>query len=65
MTHMKPMGEHEGKFAGESEPAGNCPKCGSDRYTCRIWESNDGAYEDVKYECQACKFVRWVDGIDS
>lgn len=42
-----------------------CPKCGSSEYYWRIYESSDGAHEDVQYGCRNCRYARWIDGIDS
>lgn len=64
MTHMRQYGEHEGVFT-KSEPADRpCQKCGKGPVTYSLWESHDGAYEDAKYECQACRYVWWIDGPD-
>lgn len=66
MTHMRQMADGEGTF-GEWELSNTkCPQCGSLMYV-RVWESNDGAYEDEKYQCQntPCMHSFWVDGIDS
>ena len=36
-----------------------CRKCDSDDIDYYIHESSDGAHEDYKYRCNACK-RRWV-----
>ncbi len=66
MTHTGPMRESEGEL-GEWRVAGTpCRYCGSqEQHLYRIWESSDGAYEDEKHECRACRKAWWVDGIDS
>lgn len=65
--HTKPMEDSEGTFNKPNSCFYKCRKCGENTATCRSWESSCGGYEDYKYECQNkdCKFVWWVDGIDS
>ena len=66
MTHTRPMHDDEGTFAGWNFAAIECPSCGDKHHVYfRIWESNDGAYEDRQYRCWVCKHTWWVDGIDS
>jgi len=68
---MKTYEDNEGKFEewkdclSHSNCPKNCshPKEGLIQY--RIWESNDGAYEDYQYKCTNCGHTWWVDGIDS
>jgi len=60
-----PMSESEGTLSGWGMSIRPCPYCGSDQHRYKIWESNDGAYEDEKHECMKCGKVWWVDGIDS
>ncbi len=65
--HSQPMRESDGKFEKDWKllPL-PCPHCGvTGQWFYRIWESSDGAFEDEKNECRACKKVWWVDGIDS
>lgn len=40
-------------------------KCGSTNIRFQIWESSDGAYEDINYHCDDCGNDWWVDGCDS
>ncbi len=65
MTHTGPMRESEGELNPWQPAATPCRYCGSTEHFYRIWESSDGAYEDEKHECRACKKSWWVDGIDS
>lgn len=59
--------EEEGTFTGQwTALPGPCPRCGAPgEHEYRIWQSNDGAYEDVKHHCGACRSVWWVDGPDA
>jgi hypothetical protein len=41
-----------------------CRKCDSTNVVYRIWESSDGAYEDINYHCLDCGYGWWVDGSD-
>lgn len=66
MTHMAPMPESAGKSGAAQKSAFPCPHCKVEgQHFVRLWESNDGAYEDEKHNCTACGKVWWVDGIDS
>ena len=66
MTHTRSMNDDEGTFSDWSPAPEKCPKCdGELRVYFRIWESNDGAYEDRQYRCWDCKPTWWIDGIDS
>jgi hypothetical protein len=42
-----------------------CRKCGKQGCEWRVWESSDGAHEDVQYRCTVCGHDWWVEGIDS
>lgn len=43
-----------------------CRHCGTvGRIERRLWESDDGGHEDVKYRCLACERTWWVDGPDA
>jgi DNA-directed RNA polymerase subunit M/transcription elongation factor TFIIS len=46
-------------------PNFKCSKCGSDDVWYAMWESSCGGYEDVNYECRACKRNWWVESADS
>lgn len=59
--HTGPVPESSGKFT-ETFTGRNCSKCGSPM-TGRMWESSDGAYEDVKWTCPN-GHIQWVDGDD-
>jgi hypothetical protein len=65
MTHTRPMSDSEGVFGEWTQSSRPCPHCGSAQHFYRVWESNDGAYEDEKHKCLTCKEVWWIDGIDS
>jgi predicted SprT family Zn-dependent metalloprotease len=70
MTLGRPMDESEGEFradwkpTADENPAYRC-RCGSDRVFYRIWDSDDGAYEDIQYECRSCGRRRWVESSDA
>jgi hypothetical protein len=64
--HISPMPESDGTFQGEQKSQSPCPNCQTTgQHYVKIWESNDGAYEDEKHRCEACGHIWWVDGIDS
>lgn len=65
MTHMKPMPDSEGTFQPYKKSARPCPYCGSAERYYRVWESNDGGFEDEKHECRTCGKTWWIEGIDS
>lgn len=56
-----------GEFTSEwTDTAGTvCRNCGSRGVQYRMWESSDGAFEDVNYQCLDCLDTWWVDGPDS
>lgn len=64
--HTQPMSETQGDFGGWKPDPRPCPHCkvAGQRFY-RIWESSDGAYEDEKHECRACKKTWWIEGPDS
>lgn len=64
------MPKLEGTFRNAWKPtAPEAPefrcRCGSDEVLYRVWESDDGAYEDVKYRCGTCGRTWWVEGSDA
>ena len=64
--HTGPVPESSGDLSGATVDNRECPKChATEGNSYQIWESSDGAFEDVKYTCQTCKHVWWIDGIDS
>lgn len=65
MIHTKPMSESQGEFTEEAKGTQPCRKCGGMNVQRRVWESSCGGYEDYKYICKDCGYVRWVDGPDS
>lgn len=67
MTTSRHYADHEGTFSATRPADRPCPRCGRATLTVRVWESSDGAYEDLKFECTdpACRHAFWVDGIDS
>lgn len=77
--HTKPMADSDGTFAEWHDHPALCSRIiGYDQVengptmpmTCkakvqyRMWESNDGAYEDYQYRC-ANGHVWWVEGSDA
>ena len=72
--HSRPMRDDEGTFdewrparavlPGGAEGPWPCSRCGGTRVRYRTWESRDGAYEDVQYECPDCPRTWWVEGDD-
>lgn len=61
------MNESEGTWSGDWQPVDGrtCPRCGATRdVEYRIWESECGGYEDVKFRCR-CGYYWWVDGPDA
>jgi len=67
MTHTGPMKDSDGTFKAPDAARSKCPKCDKDSVRCERWDSSCGGYEDYKYTCETpgCRYVRWVDGIDS
>lgn len=65
MTHTRQLDDSEGVFGAATATEVACPKCHAQRVSFEVWESNDGAFEDVKYTCAGCGHVWWMDGIDS
>jgi len=66
VMHTKEMKDSEGVFSDFKWSSCACRYCkheGGVRY--RIWESNCGGYEDLKYECMLCGGMWWVEGSDS
>lgn len=67
MTHMKPMSESEGTFDKEQKSDRSCPKCKKTNVVMKVWNSNDGGFEDEKFTCKepSCGHVWWVEGPDA
>lgn len=66
MTHTRPLPDDDGTFQAWHVSDRPCPTCHrDDGHRWRLWESNDGAYEDEQHECQACGATWWIDGVDS
>lgn len=66
MTHFGPLAESDGTFSGYSRTDKHCPQCArNDHVYFRVWESSDGAYEDLKFECRSCGHHWWVEGADA
>jgi hypothetical protein len=60
------MPESDGTFNKYERDDRPCPHCQVEgQHFVKLWESNDGAYEDEKHNCTACGKIWWVDGIDS
>lgn len=49
----------------DENPVFKCRGCDSNDILYIRWESSDEAHEDIKYHCQNCQRVWWVEGIDS
>jgi hypothetical protein len=65
MTTNRQFDDSEGTFGAWQETDRHChePTCNAPvKY--RVWESSDGAYEDLSFRC-ANGHRWWVDGIDS
>ena len=56
---------HDWKPTVAENPNYQCRHCGSRNVWYRRWDSNDGAYEDIAYECRACGRRWWFESIDS
>jgi DNA-directed RNA polymerase subunit M/transcription elongation factor TFIIS len=56
-----------GNYTSKWAPAliGVCPKCRSSEIVYRVWESDDGAFEDTRFRCLDCAYDWWVDGSDA
>lgn len=66
MTHTGPMHESDGTFEPATREGRYCHGCKRNTpHKAEQWNSNDGAFEDMKYTCTVCSKVHWVDGIDS
>jgi DNA-directed RNA polymerase subunit M/transcription elongation factor TFIIS len=69
--HTREMAESEGTFRGDWKPTRaenprfKCRKCGSDDVWYRVWDSDDGGFEDVEYECRGCGRKWWFEGSDA
>ena len=46
-------------------PAFKCRRCGSYNLSFREWTSPDEAHEDIKYRCDDCGRIWWVEGVDA
>ena len=64
IMHDKPLSESAGEFTSSDYSSRPCPKCGG-RVKVSVWESSDGAYEDLKFACEKCAHTWWVDGPDA
>lgn len=69
--HSGPMRESDGTFRDDwkptraDNPAFTCRQCGSGDVWYKVWDSADGGYEDIKYECRGCKRTWWVESSDA
>jgi hypothetical protein len=65
MTHTRQMADSEGEFDSWHFTALRCRHEGCGKPVLeRLWESNDGAFEDHQYRCED-GHTWWIDGIDS
>ena len=46
-------------------PEFRCRACQSDDVWYRMWESSDGGYTDLQYQCYGCRRMWWVEGPDA
>lgn len=59
------MGEYSlYKFVGSENPNFECMVCKSKDVWYRKWESSDGAYIDLNYQCRGCGREWWFEGAD-
>lgn len=65
MTHTGPIPDSEGTFSARVDTRTPCRKCKQASVTVQIWESNDGAYTDARYECKSCGHHWWIEGPDA
>ena len=69
--HTRPTNEIEGDFRDDwklAEKDGKpwpCPHCRGGPVFYRLWESSCGGYLDLKYRCEGCRKVWWVEGADA
>lgn len=63
--HTGSVSESDGRFDDWKWSDQLCRKCGCERVRFRVWESNCGGYEDLKYRCDGCGETWWVDGPDA
>ncbi len=63
--HDKPVAESSGTFQGDWQPVERTCRCGSKEVQMRVWHSDCGGYEDLKFRCLSCGKVWWVEGSDS
>lgn len=45
-------------------PDFKCSKCNSNEVQYSIYESSDGAHEDIHYRCNNCNRDWWIEGPD-
>ena len=63
--HTGPMPESAGILNAGEMTDRICSKCGEKRVRRRVWESSCGGYTDLKFTCEGCGNIWWIDGIDS
>jgi DNA-directed RNA polymerase subunit M/transcription elongation factor TFIIS len=59
-----------GKYVSDWKPISTltnfeCQKCSSKEVIYRVWESDDGGYEDVHYKCKTCGKSWWYESDDA
>lgn len=62
---MSTSGTYKDDWAPTSNPDFKCPECKTSHIYFRLWESDDGAFEDYQYRCQTCRYEWWVEGPDA
>ncbi len=63
--HTGPMPESAGTFSDGKMTDKPCGKCGEKKVRMKFWDSSCGGYTDLKFTCDGCGHVWWVDGPDS
>ena len=64
LMHTESMKEDQGEFGQDKVSERECPRCGQALHY-RVWESNCGGYEDIKYTCPNCNYTDWSEGPDA
>lgn len=79
MTTSRRYADSEGTFGAWKDAGVRCPQPAGPPETitgvtatrpclapvrCRVWESDDGAYEDYQYRCDQ-GHVWWIEGADA
>lgn len=49
------------KYTNATHPDFKCRQCQSNEILFYVWESSDGAHEDIHYFCTNCSKEWWVE----